>query len=48
MEEVQFILEGYILKLAVSRDKALSYILQDALTCSLKSYLRKTSYGRYL
>ena len=30
------ILEGYILKLAFSHDKALPSILQDALDCSLK------------
>ena len=36
LEEVQFILEGYILKLAFSHDKALPCILQDELNCSLK------------
>ena len=36
LEEVQFILEGYILKLALSHDKALPCIFQGALNCSLK------------
>ena len=36
LEEVQFILEGYILKLAFSHGKALPCTLQDELNCSLK------------
>ena len=36
LEVIQFLGEGYILKLAFSDDEVLSCILQNALNCSLK------------